>query len=157
MAKAPRKTRSDSADGQIKAAQAKHTVIEPPEGITFETEEKQTLWRQFTAARAPDAWREFDLLIIAKMVEIEINIRKHNKMIERTSAIIENKRGTMVENPLLRVVDTLQRQQLAMIRTLSLGVSSNTACDLNRSGSKAQDKSDLNRISKGDVVSLLAR
>lgn len=151
-----RKQRSDSISGQIKAHQDAQVVMPVPDGVKFNTDEEMVLWRQFTAARAPDMWREFDLLLIAKMVFLEAKIRKHNDMIDRTGPLIENKRGTMIENPLLRVVDTLERRQLAIVRTMSLGVSSNTAADMNRSGRMASDAEDIAKLKKGDVVSLLA-
>ena len=121
------------------------------------SEEERVLWRQFTHAREADSWREFDLILIAKMVRLEADIRKHNAMIDQTSVIIENKRGTMVENPLLRVVDTLTRQQLSLIRSLSLGVHSDTARDANSSGSKARDAVDTGKIKDGKILDLLAR
>ena len=34
--------------------------------------------------------------------------------------MIENKRGTPIPNPLLSVIDTLERRQLAIIRSMSL-------------------------------------
>ena len=101
-------------------------------------------------------WREFDLLLIAKMVVLEINLRKHNAALEAAGPIIENGRGTMVENPLLRVIDTLQRQQLSVIRSLSLGVSSQAAQDMNKSGVSASEKKDVEKLKKGSVTSLLA-
>jgi phage terminase small subunit len=90
------------------------------------------------------------------MVNLEINIRRYNQELNENGVVIENKRGTPVENPLLRVVDTLQRQQLAMIRSLSLGVSSQAAQDLNKSGTSASEKEDVEKLKKGKVSSLLA-
>jgi len=34
--------------------------------------------------------------------------------------MIENKRGTPIPNPFLSVIDTLERRQLAVIRSMSL-------------------------------------
>ena len=151
-----RKTRKDSAEGQLKANIDSKSTVPIPEGINFETDEEKLLWRQFTNARASESWREFDLVIIAKMVKLEHRIRKHCKTLDETEVVIENKRGTMIENPLIRVIDSLQRQQLSMIRSLSLGVQSNRAVNLNGAGKKKtaeQHKPDTNN---NDVVSLLA-
>ena len=91
-----------------------------PFGITLRSEEEQEIWGAFTRARARDDWRDMDLILLSKVVRLEADIRKHNGLLERTSVIIQNKKGTMVENPLLRVIDTLQRQQLSVIRSMSL-------------------------------------
>ena len=34
--------------------------------------------------------------------------------------MVENKRGTQIPNPLISVIDTLERRQLAVIRSMSL-------------------------------------
>lgn len=151
-----RKQRSDSIEQQVKRVEDAKRVIGIPDGVKFETDEEMILWRQFTAARALDDWREFDLILIAKMIGLETQIRRYNQVIMEEGVISINARGTQIENPLLRVVDTLQRQQLAIIRSLSLGVSASKAQDSNKSGTKAQDRTDLEKLNKGDVVSLLA-
>lgn len=154
-----RKDRSDSIQGELRRNREAGSVIAVPEGIKLNGADEEVLWQQFTSARAHEDWREFDLLILHKMVQLEIRIRKHNEMIDRTSAIIENKRGTMVESPLLRVVDTLQRQQLAMIRSLSLGVSADYARGRNSGGVRATEAraARKRRMDKGgNVFDLLA-
>ncbi len=152
----PRRTQKNTLEGRKNARTNAISVVPVPDGVEISTTEEKTLWRQFTAARSLELWREFDLLIIAKMVYLESRIRKHNRVLDRTGPIIENKRGTMVENPLLRVVDTLQRQQLAMIRSLSLGVSANAAAEHNRSGTSASDAQELKQLKDAGVLSLLA-
>lgn len=153
---ATRKQRSDSEAGRKKTKADQSQVVPVPDGVKFTTDEEMVLWRQFTAARSRDMWREFDLLIIAKMVALETRIRHTNLVIDDQGYVVENKRGTMIENPLLRVVDTMQRQQLAMIRSLSLGVSSQAAQDMNKSGVSAAEKDDIEKLKKGSVTSLLA-
>ena len=155
MEQKPKRTRSDSIAGQIGRATAQQKQISAPEGCDLDKPEEKILWRQFTSARAADHWRDFDLLMLWKMVKLEVQIRKHNLMLEKTGPLLENKRGTLVENPLLRVVDTLQRQQLAIIRSLSLGVSSDTGRSANRSGEKHDDDFDLQQIKNGKVLSLM--
>ena len=158
---AGRKPRSDSIAGQKEAAKNASLKIEKPAGISFDHPEEEIIWQQFTAARSADNWREFDLLVLAKMVVLEFEIRRHFKTYRKTGPIIQNKRGTMIENPILRSIDTLQRQQLAMIRSLSLGVHSDHARDMNRTGQiagqsdAAIDAADIEKIKKGKVLSLI--
>ena len=98
-------------------------VIEPiplPEGVTLRSDEEHVIWSQFTRARARADWRDMDLLLLAKVVRMEADIRRHQAMLDRSGVLTENKRGTVIPNPLLAVVDTLERRQLAVIRSMSL-------------------------------------
>ena len=95
-------------------------AIPPPDGVEFGSDKERLLWDQFTRARARQDWRDMDLILLSKIVKLEADIRKHQEMVDRSGAIIQNKRGTLHENPLLKVIDTLERRQLAVIRVLSL-------------------------------------
>ena len=98
-------------------------AIEPiplPEGVTLRSDEEHVIWSQFARARAREDWRDMDLLLLAKVVRMEADIRKHQAMLDRTGVLTENKRGTVIPNPLLSVIDTLERRQLAVIRSMSL-------------------------------------
>ena len=50
-----------------------------PEGVVLRTEDEIVIWGQFTRARAREGWRDFDLLLVAKAVRLEADIRKHQK------------------------------------------------------------------------------
>ena len=58
--------------------------------------------------------------MLAKVVRCEADIREHQETLDRSGVLIQNKRGTLVPNPLLTVVDNLERRQLAIIRSMSL-------------------------------------
>ena len=91
-----------------------------PEGVQLRSDEEIVLWEQFTRARAREDWRDMDLILLAKVVRMEADIRKHQETLDRSGVLIQNKRGTLVPNPLIAVVDTLERRQLAVIRSMSL-------------------------------------
>ena len=112
------------------------------------------IWNQFAKARAKDTWREFDLVLLSKIVKLEVDIRKHQEKLDASGPLIKNKRETLVENPLLRVIDTLQRQQLAIIRSLSLNQTESDPRTLNATGSA--EKAANNVIKKYGVASLIA-
>ncbi len=91
-----------------------------PEGVILRDEQEMVIWQQFTRARARNDWRDFDLLLLAKAVRTEADIRRHQQMLDRTGPIVKNPKGTPIMNPLFTIIDSLQRQQLAIIRSLSL-------------------------------------
>ena len=71
-------------------------------------------------ARAKEDWRDMDLILLAKIVKMEADIRAAQVELDAASMMVENKRGTQIPNPLISVIDTLERRQLAMIRSMLL-------------------------------------
>ena len=107
-----------------------------PEGVELRNDDEIIIWGQFTRARAHDGWRDFDLLLVAKAVRLEADIRKHQKSLDRMGIIVKNDRGTPIPNPLISIIDSFQRQQLAIIRSLSLNQTSQDPRTLNGQGSE---------------------
>jgi hypothetical protein len=91
-----------------------------PQGVELRSDEELVIWGQFTRARAREDWRDMDLLLLAKVVRMEADIRKHQETLDRSGVLIQNKRGTLIPNPLISVIDTLERRQMAVIRSMSL-------------------------------------
>ena len=112
------------------------------------------IWNQFTKTRSKDSWRDFDLVLLSKVVKLESDIRKYQNMLDNSGVLIKNKRETLVENPLIRVIDTLQRQQMAIIRSMSLNQTPSDPRVLNATGKT--DSSARNVIKEYGVESLIA-
>lgn len=122
-----------------------------PDGVELRNEDEVIIWGQFTRARAHDGWRDFDLLLVAKAVRLEADIRKHQKALDRMGIIVKNDRGTPIPNPLISIIDSLQRQQLAIIRSLSLNQTAQDPRTLNAQGS-AQAKISKTIDSFDDLI-----
>ena len=133
-------------------------AIEPiplPEGVTLRSDEEHVIWDQFTRARAREDWRDMDLLLLAKVVRMEADIRKHQEMLDRTGVLKENKRGTVIPNPLLSVVDTLERRQLAVIRSMSLNQTPSDPRTINGAAKNANKAFDaLSGFSADGLIAL---
>ena len=95
-------------------------AILPPAGVELRSEKEHLIWSQFTRARAKEDWRDMDLILLAKIVKMEADIRAAQVELDQMGMMIENKRGTPIPNPFLSVIDTLERRQLAVIRSMSL-------------------------------------
>lgn len=91
-----------------------------PEGVVLRNDEEMEIWQQFTRTRAADGWRDFDLRVVAKAVKIEADILHYEALMHEEGARITNDKGTPIVNPLLTIIDSLQRRQLALIRSISL-------------------------------------
>ena len=127
-----RRSRSDSVETQVQNLNGREIPLPP--GVELRSDEENIIWSQFTRARAYSDWREFDLVLLAKVVRLEADIRKYQIMLDRSGPLVKNKRETLIENPILRVIDTLQRQQLAIIRSMSLNQQASDPRTLNASG-----------------------
>lgn len=149
-----RKLRSDSAAAQSQSFSSASNIIEMPDGVDLHTDEQKMIWNQFTKTRSRDAWRDFDLVLLAKLVKLESDIRKYQNMLDNSGVLIKNKRETLVENPLIRVIDTMQRQQMAIIRSMSLNQTGSDPRTLNATGKTDQDA--RNAIQQYSVESLIA-
>ena len=80
-----------------------------------------------------------DLILLAKIVKMEADIRAAQVELDTDGMMVENKCGTQIPNPLISVIDTLERHQLAVIRSMSLN---QTASDprINNGTAKVEDK-----------------
>ena len=62
---------------------------------------------------------------------MEADIRTAQTELDDVGMMVENKRGTPIPNPLLSVIDTLERRQLAVIRSMSLNQTASNPRTLN--------------------------
>lgn len=149
-----RKGRNDSAASAVKSFKNATVEIMPPDGVELRDDADWIIWKQFVKTRSVDAWREFDLVLLAKIVMLEADIRGYQLELNKSGAVIENQRGTPIENPLLRVIDTLQRQQLSIIRSMSLNQQASDPRVLNNSRKNEEKAKQV--LEKYGVDSLIA-
>ena len=154
MADTTRRTRSDSVKKAVEVFQVAADVIPVPEGFQSDHPEFGRVWEAFTRARAKEDWRPMDLILLARVCDLEVMIREQREAIKFEGVIAVNTRGTQVENPRLRVFDTLVRQQMAIIRSMSL----NTTDSDSRTVAKAskQEEKAVQVLKEHGPESLLA-
>ena len=153
MTRKLQKTSKNSTDAMVKAVQKRQSVP-LPDGVELRSDEELLIWEQFTATRSIDDWTDLDLILVLKMTYLEADIREARKDIDRRGFVIVNQRGTEIENPMLRVIDTMARQQLAYIRSMSLTQTGGDA-RTKRDGAISEKKAEAIIKDRG-VVSLLA-
>ena len=149
-----RKTDKNTVEKMVLDFQNQFKPIGLPFGVRLETEEEQAIWDAFTRARAKDDWRSMDLILLSKVVKLEYQIRQHTRELDKIGVIMENKRGTPIVNPLVSIIDTFERRQLAVIRSMSLNQTYSDPRDLNL---PAKDQNKLRAlVDKNSPESLLA-
>ena len=142
-----RRTPKNSVDAAVKSAQ--YDTPAPPSGYQLSDEETE-VWGEMITVR--EEWRNFDLILLVKIVRLEVKIKQWWTTLDKSGPMIRNPRGTLIENPILRSIDTLQRQQLSIITKIQLM----TVADPRTLNKEAQHQ-DLNTIKEGNVLRLLAR
>lgn len=105
--------RLDSTATLITLARELDTV-EIPKSVMLTPEEAQ-FWPEFASARSRGDWRRMDLLLLAKIVKLEVMIRRQQVVLDDEGEIVDGE-----ENPRFGIIDKLQRRQLSLIRILSL-------------------------------------
>ena len=105
-----------------------------PDGVLLRNDAEMEIWQQFTRTRAADGWRDFDLRVVAKAVKIEADILHYEALMHEEGARITNDKGTPIVNPLLTIIDSLQRRQLALIRSISMNQQQQDARTLSAGG-----------------------
>ena len=106
-------------------------AILPPAGVELRNENEHLILSQFTRARAKSDWRDMDLIVLAKIVRMEADIRTAQAELDVVGMMVENKRGTQIPNPMISVIDTLERRQLAVIRSMSLNQTAHDPLTIN--------------------------
>jgi len=126
-----------------------------PEGVQLRSDDEMIIWDQFTRARAREDWRDMDLILLAKVVRMEADIRQHQETLDRSGVLIKNKRETLIPNPLISVIDTLERRQLAVIRSMSLNQQHSDPRTLNASAKTiSENKSIISYLSGEDLIAM---
>ena len=123
-----------------------------PNGFPQDHDEFNEVWLGFTRARILEDWLPSDLMILGHVVKTEIDIRRLTKQRDDEGFVILNEKGsTQIEHPLNRVLDTLTRQQMARIRSLSLTAGAIGIAE-NRSAAKADIKAAGAKASMDDLL-----
>ena len=126
-----------------------------PQGVELRSDDEMVIWDQFTRARAREDWRDMDLLLLAKVVRMESDIRKHQATLDKSGVLIQNKRGTLIANPLLAVIDTLERRQMAVIRSMSLNQMHSDPRTINGSASRRVDANNtMQSFGDDDLIAM---
>ena len=148
-----RRTDKSSTTAAVQSFAGVMSDVPLPNEIELRSDLERTIWHQFSRAR--EDWCDMDLIWLAKIVRIEANIRTAQTELDDVGMIVENKRGTPIPNPLLAVIDTLERRQLAVIRSMSLNQTASDPRTLN--GFAKLETKARSAIAKVDADDLIAR
>ena len=90
---------------------------------------------------------------MAKIVRIEADIRTAQAELDTVGMMVENKRGTQIPSPMISVIDTLERRQLAVIKSMSLNQTASDPRTLNGTDKvEAQARTALNDVGVAGLI-----
>jgi hypothetical protein len=116
-----RRIKSDSPEAIIGAmVNAALPDLQPPAHIQL-SEQALLFWPDIVRARARDEWDGVDLVVAAQLANCQALIERESKVLDEEGMITSNDRGTKVENPRNRVVQTLAQREMALMRSLRMG------------------------------------
>ena len=152
---AGRKSRSDSTTAAVQGFTGAIDSVPMPQGVELRSDEERVIWDQFTRARAREDWRDMDLLLLAKVVRMEADIRKHQEDVDAQGWIVKNQRGTQIPNPLVAIIDTIERRQMAVIRSMSLNQQANDPRTVNgKAKQNTQSRNTIDAISGSGLIAM---
>jgi hypothetical protein len=96
-------------------------TVEIPNYVTL-TPEEAALWPIFASSRSRGDWRKSELLLLAKVVQWEVDMRQSRAELAKLGRVIRQHNGNHVANPLMEIITRLHRQQMQVIHALSLTV-----------------------------------
>jgi hypothetical protein len=118
---APKRDRSDSVAAAVDAAlSVSMPDLVPPAFVTL-SELGRQFWPGIIHARAREEWRAVDLVVAAQLAECQALIETESAYLREEGMIVKNDRGTQIENPRNKVVQTLATREMALMRTLLMG------------------------------------
>ena len=152
---AGRKSRSDSTTAAVQGFTGAIDSVPMPQGVELRSDEERVIWDQFTRARAREDWRDMDLLLLAKVVRMEADIRKHQEDVDAQGWIVKNQRGTQIPNPLVAIIDTIERRQMAVIRSMSLNQQANDPRTVNgKAKQNTQSRNTIDALSGSGLIAM---
>lgn len=117
----PNRKRSDSAQAAVDAIVAvAMPELQPPSFVRL-SEDALKFWPGIIHARAREEWRDVDLVVAAQLATCQALIEAESRVLEEEGMIVRNDRGTQIENPRNKVVQTLATREMALMRTLLMG------------------------------------
>jgi phage terminase small subunit len=111
---------SNTAQNTIKTFQnVLQGDIQPPDHLISEMRERDwDYWYAITRARAKDSWNTIDLTRAVSLAKTQADITMLQAELDNEGYTIENARGTVVDNPKARILETLTRREISMARSL---------------------------------------
>ena len=116
------RTKSSTASGKVNQFAIAQTTVPLPGVVEFRSQIEVDLWEYVTAARSYDDWRDIDLMLLWKWVQLEKELLDQQEMVDKEGAVVLGARGGPIENPRIRIMNLYETRQLSIYRALGLNI-----------------------------------
>jgi hypothetical protein len=100
--------------------------LQVPEGYTIRTEAGRAMWNRLLKLRTSADWREFDLILLAKLVSFEEEIQDLTRELQTNGFQTYSTTGTLVRNPAFLMRKDLQMLQVQLLTKLRFNLTLST-------------------------------
>ncbi len=95
-------------------------ALRPPQQLMLRAQD-EAFWPGIIEARARDEWTEPDLAVAVQLARCQADIEAAQKELDASGFTLTTDKGSTVTNPIVGILDTLKKSQMAMMRTLRMG------------------------------------
>lgn len=116
----PERSKASSVQRAVRLiANARLPQLRPPAHIRLRRGDVP-YWDAIIDCRSRDEWRPIDLYLVAQLARTMADAEAEQQALAAESTVITNKRGRLVKNPRLAVVDRLLLRELSLRRGLRI-------------------------------------
>ena len=116
------RTKANTVSGAIKHFSNAQTPIPLPDVVEFSSQMEVDLWEYVTQTRNIQDWRDIDLMLLWKWVQLEKELLDQQEMVDKEGAVVLGARGGPIENPRIRIMNLYETRQLSIYRALGLNI-----------------------------------
>ena len=88
-----RRTDKSSTTAAVQGFAGVMSDVPLPYGIELRSDLERTIWQQFSRARAREDWRDMDLILLAKIVRMEADIRTAQSELDEIGIMSKTSEG----------------------------------------------------------------
>lgn len=144
---------TDAAFGQHIAATTALEWIDPPEGVELRNDKDRLCWAQWTMSRLASDWTVSDLSQLGKVIKMEVDIREMWDDIHSEGIMLyDEEKDRKYENPIMPVLDKVQKAQLSIIRSMGLNTPSTDPRTMARAVENVRNHQATAEKNKGSLL-----
>jgi len=127
--------------------------IDPPEGVELRNDKDRLTWAQWTMSRLASDWTVSDLSQLGKVIKMEVDLREMWDQVHSEGIMLyDEEKDRNYENPIMPVIDRVQKAQLSIIRSMGLNTPSTDPRTMARAVENVRNHQATAEKNKGSLL-----
>jgi hypothetical protein len=127
--------------------------IDPPEGVELRNDKDRLTWAQWTMSRLASDWTISDLSQLGKVIKMEVDLREMWDQVHSEGIMLyDEEKDRNYENPIMPVIDRVQKAQLSIIRSMGLNTPSTDPRTMARAVENVRNHQATAEKNKGSLL-----